>query len=252
MAKKPNIPDPQTPPSGDSGAASTDADRSADPRELWNQAREVLSPVELHLGSYFTHQALFQPRHLLFTLSRYKFAAKLLADKGPLDILELGCAEGLGTIMFSEGGRRVTAVDFDEESIRHARETLGPHLGIDFRCEDFLGKSFGQYDAVVSLDVIEHITPSDEDRFMKTVVSSLKPKGMCVIGTPNSAASAYASEASQIGHVNLYDHDRLTALFHKHFHYVFMFGMNDEVAHTGFPAMRHYLFALGCDPREST
>ena len=251
MEKKTNVPDPNKPPSEDSGAAPTVAGRSADPRELWDQAREVLAPVELHLGSYFARQVLFQPRHLLFSLARYKFAAKLLADKGPLDILELGCAEGLGTVMLSEGGHRVTAVDFDEESIRHARETLSPHLDINFRCEDFLGTSFGAFDAVVSLDVIEHITPSDEDRFMETVVSSLKPKGMCVIGTPNETASAYASEASRIGHVNLYDHDRLTALFHKHFHYVFMFGMNDEVAHTGFPAMRHYLFALGCDPRVS-
>lgn len=223
-----------------------------DARELWEEAREALDPTELELGPYFAYQAMHQPRHLLFTLARYKFAAKLLADKGPLDILELGCAEGLGTVMLTEGGHRVTAVDFDEKSIEHARRTLADHLSIDFRCEDFLDRSIGQFDAVVSLDVIEHIEPSLEDQFMETVVSSLKPKGICILGTPNETASAYASKPSQIGHVNLYDHERFTALFHKHFHYVFSFGMNDELAHTGFPPMRHYLISLGCHKRESS
>ncbi len=243
--------DPDTPNRRDSVSPPTDDSRSADARALWNRAREALDPTVLELGPYFAYQAMHQPRHLLFTLARYKFAAKLLADKGPLEILELGCAEGLGTVLLAEGGHRITAVDFDAQSIDHARRTLASHLGIDFRCEDFLGRSMGQFDAVVSLDVIEHIEPSLEDRFMNTVVSSLKPKGICILGTPNETASAYASQPSRIGHVNLYDHDRLMALFHKYFQYVFSFGMNDEVVHTGFPPMRHYLVALGCQKRES-
>ncbi len=237
-------------PNRDSADHKDSSSSPPDARELWEEAREALDPTELELGPYFAYQALRQPRHLLFTLARYKFAAKLLADKGPLEILELGCAEGLGTVMLTEGGHRITAVDFDEQSIEHARRTLADHLNVDFRCEDFLGRSIGQFDAVVSLDVIEHIEPTLEGKFMETVVSSLKPNGICIIGTPNETSSAYASKPSQIGHVNLYDHDRLTALFHKHFHYVFPFGMNDELAHTGFPPMRHYLVTLGCHKRE--
>ena len=44
----------------------------------------------------------------------------------------------------------------------------------------------------------------------------------------------------------------------RYFHDVFMFSMNDEVVHTGFHAMAHYLFALcvarrdGRGPRMST
>jgi hypothetical protein len=30
----------------------------------------------------------------------------------------------------------------------------------------------------------------------------------------------------------------------RHFHNVFMFSMNDEVVHTGFHPMAHYLFAV--------
>jgi hypothetical protein len=32
----------------------------------------------------------------------------------------------------------------------------------------------------------------------------------------------------------------------KFFHHVFIFSMNDEVVHTGFYPMAHYLLALGC------
>jgi len=32
----------------------------------------------------------------------------------------------------------------------------------------------------------------------------------------------------------------------RHFHNVFMFGMNDEVVHTGYHKTAHYIFALAC------
>lgn len=35
-----------------------------------------------------------------------------------------------------------------------------------------------------------------------------------------------------------------------YFHHVFMVSMNDEVVHTGFGAMAHYIFAAGVDKRE--
>ncbi len=209
-----------------------------------------MAPVTLDLGVYFASQALFQPRHLLFTLARYKFAAKLLADQGPMNILELGCAEGLGSVMLTENGNTVTAVDFDEESVAHAKRTLEGRVPITFQQDDFLGKSYGAFDAVVSLDVIEHIERTRENEFMQTIHGSLQPHGMCVVGTPNDTASEYASESSQIGHVNLFENDRLVALFQKYFQYVFSFGMNDEMAHTGFPAMRHYLMVLACHKKD--
>ena len=58
-----------------------------------------------------------------------------------------------------------------------------------------------------------------------------------------------ASEASQRGHVNLYDAGRLEAATRTVFHNVFLFGLNDEIVHTGFTSMMHYLMALGCSKR---
>lgn len=212
--------------------------------------RELLPEDGIYLGPYFAQQILDNPRHLLFTLSRYKFAAKTLPETKS-SVLELGCGEGIGTLMLAEGGHDITAVDFDEEAIGYATELL-KKPNISFIQGDILGKSFGQFDAVVSLDVIEHIPQSDEDSFMGTVRDSLVGTGQCLIGTPNITAAQYASPRSAVGHVNLFTAERLSALISKYFEKVFMFGMNDEVAHTGYFPMCHYLLALGTGKRTTS
>lgn len=215
-------------------------------KEVWKKAkRSVGTNHKLELGPYYTYQALFTPRHLLFTLSRNKFAARMLPLNKAVKVLELGCGEGIGTVMFTEGGNDVTGVDFDEEAIDCAKRTL-EKTGIHFVCDDFLSSTYGLFDAVISLDVIEHIPQSRENEFLRTVCINLKPDGFCVIGTPNATASEYASEVSKAGHVNLFTAEKLTALMNRYFGNVFLFSMNDEVVHTGFYPMAHYLIALGC------
>jgi len=211
---------------------------------------EVKSQVsdELRLGPYFATQVLKQPRHMLFSLSRYKFAAKLLSDRRKLNILELGCNEGIGTLMFVESGHTVKAIDFDPDAVSYAQQELSGS-GVDFQCDDFLGKTYGEFDGVVSLDVIEHIEQRDEDQYVQTICDNLSPSGMCAVGTPNLSAEKFASEGSKVGHVNVFDHTRLVELFDKYFHQVFLFGMNDEMVHTGFYPMCHYLMVIGCHKR---
>ena len=66
---------------------------------------------------------------------------------------------------------------------------------------------------------------------------------------PNKTAEQYASEWSRKAHVNLKTFDGLRDLGLAYFHNVFMFGMNDEVVHTGYGPMCHYLWALCVGPR---
>ena len=56
--------------------------------------------------------------------------------------------------------------------------------------------------------------------------------------------SPYAGPESRAGHINLYDQDRLYDLLDDFFENVFLFGMNDEVVHTGFAPMCCYIFAV--------
>ncbi|MFM8453494.1 MAG: class I SAM-dependent methyltransferase [Gammaproteobacteria bacterium] len=211
----------------------------------WEEVRKLMNTPELTMGPYFSSQIKNDPKHLLFTLSRYKFAYKMLPSFKKNKILELGCSEGLGALLLSDNKNDILGVDSDALAIEQANKTLATK-NIKFKCKNFVGEFFGYFDAVVSLDVIEHIDKENENKFLETVVNNLSEEGIALIGTPNETANQYASEASKIGHINLFDAKRLEELMRNYFSYVFIFGLNDEVVHTGFHPMCHYLVALCC------
>jgi len=84
--------------------------------------------------------------------------------------------------MLSKLGHSVVAVDPSPSGIRLAREAY-PHIRFAERSAyDDLAREFGTFDAVISLEVIEHC---DRPRqFADTVLSLLKPGGLAVISTP--------------------------------------------------------------------
>ncbi len=105
------------------------------------------------------------------------------------------------------------------------------------------------FDGAFAMDVIEHIDPRDEDRFMENVAASLSDHGVFIVGSPSLESQKYASEPSKIGHINCKTGKQLHDFCKRFFHNVFMFGMNDEVLHTGFLPMAHYLIALCANPK---
>jgi 2-polyprenyl-3-methyl-5-hydroxy-6-metoxy-1,4-benzoquinol methylase len=188
------------------------------------------------------------PRHLVFTLSRYKFVAKMLS--GRRHVLEIGCGDALGTRIVRQEVKALTATDFDRVFIDDARMRLAAPWTFDLVVHDFHeGPIPGSFDAVYALDVLEHIPPAEEREFLAKAFSSLEPTGIAIFGMPTIESQAYASEQSRLGHVNCKSAPDLKALLQEFFHNVFIFCMNDEVIHTGFHKMAHYIFALGCTLR---
>ena len=53
-------------------------------------------------------------------------------------------------------------------------------------------------------------------------------------------------QASKAGHVNCKTGADFKGFMTGYFHHVFLFSMNDEVVHTGFDKMAHYLFCVCC------
>ena len=54
------------------------------------------------LGTYYSYMVNADIKHLSFTLSRYKFASKLLMYKEHTNLLEMGCQEALGALLFQQ------------------------------------------------------------------------------------------------------------------------------------------------------
>lgn len=191
------------------------------------------------------------PRRLLFTLARYKFAARMLAGKER--VLEIGCADAFGTRLVQQETGHVTAVDFDPLFIQDVQTRLDPRWPLDCRVHDMLdGPVKGSFDAAYCLDVFEHIAPERERRFIDNILASLDPNGVLLVGMPSLESQAHASPQSRAGHVNCKTGKDLRALMREYFHNVFLFSMNDEVVHTGFAPMAHYLFVLCCGIRSSS
>ena len=66
---------------------------------------------------------------------------------------------------------------------------------------------------------------------------------------PSLESQAYAKPISRAGHVNCKSGEELRADARRYFRNVFLFSMNDEVLHTGFAKMAHYLFIVCCGPK---
>lgn len=214
---------------------------SVDERELWAKYEALQKDIPFSFGPYYSYQFRNTPRHVLFTLSRYKFAAKMVGvDK---NVLELGCNEGLGSYYLSEFSAHVHGVDFDEAAITWAQSNLESQK-LTFQCDNFLDKKYGDYQAVVSFDVIEHIYPENEDAFLRAIADNLVHDGICLVGTPNFTSHQYSNPEICGAHVNLYSGERLTESLGRYFHNVFLFGANDEIIHTGYVPMAQYLLAL--------
>jgi 2-polyprenyl-3-methyl-5-hydroxy-6-metoxy-1,4-benzoquinol methylase len=188
------------------------------------------------------------PKHLLFTLSRYKFVAKMLADRE--HVLEVGCADAFGTRIVLQSVKRLTATDFDPTFVKDVTERMEEKWRFECRQHDLLAGPFpGSFDAAYALDVIEHIPQEHEDTFLTNIVASLTPTGVLLLGSPSLESQAHASPTSKAGHVNCKTGKDLRELLGRFFHNVFVFSMNDEVVHTGHFPMAHYLLALGCTRR---
>ena len=93
---------------------------------------------------------------------------------------------------------------------------------------------------------MEHIEAEKEHVYVTNLKNSLTEQGVLIVGMPSLESQTYASTQSKIGHVNCKSGKDLKGTLEKDFHNVFLFSMNDEVVHTGFSPMAHYLFAVCC------
>ncbi len=221
----------------------------------WSNVKKVLhsqlnnmSKSELFLGTYYSNMFLSDIKHVSFTLSRYKFASKMVMYQDKISVLELGCQEAFGSLVFEQNVNleKYVGIDFDHDAMQwNYNNILGEKF--IFIEDDFLkcNKIENQkFNLILSLDVIEHIDKKYEDDFCKVISGHITDDGVAIIGTPSVYMNPYACNASKEGHINLYDQKRLYSLMDKYFNNVFIFNMNDEIIHTGFAPMSCYIFAV--------
>ena len=190
-------------------------------------------------GSQFSWEE--DPKRLAFTSARYKFVAKMV--EGMDKVLEVGCNDGYFSRIVRQHVNHLVGMDSDPEAITIAKKMNSEKWNIYFQQWSIMDStvlSQPGFDAVYCLDVFEHI--EDENTLLQNL-AFFAP--MCIIGTPSKESQAYASEVSKKHHVNCKTKGELKEAMKKHWKHVLMFGMSDEVLHTGFDPMCQYLFGIG-------
>jgi 2-polyprenyl-3-methyl-5-hydroxy-6-metoxy-1,4-benzoquinol methylase len=219
----------------------------SDSKSLWLKVQGGMLDNRITLGRASSNAYATDPKMIGFMAARYKFVAKML--EGCSSALEVGCGDGFGAPVVAQAVDRLYCTDIDESTLEDNANRLSFVDNLGFEYYDFRERRFHtQVDAAYCVDVIEHIFPSEESTFLKNIELSVAQNGIAIFGTPNKTAEQFASENSRDGHINLKDHKTLRTLMLQHFHRVFIFSMNDEVLHTGYYPMAHYLWALCVDP----
>lgn len=203
----------------------------------WYQA-DLVKTIDGPLGMHSSYGWEVDPKRLCFTAARYKFVSKMLEGKGK--VLEVGCGDAFFSRVVAQHVGSLHAVDVSRAYIGSALKN-NPKDGrwkVWLNDWDILKEPLFGFDAVYCLDLFEHIR--EEDLLLDNLARCAP---VCIVGTPSLESQAYASEISKLEHVNCKTKQGLKEAMQRHFSQVFMFGMNDEVLHTGM--MPAYLFALG-------
>ena len=188
------------------------------------------------------------PKRLVISLARYKFVAKMLS--GINNVVEVGCGDGFGSRIVRQEVSKLLVTDIDPLFIRRFSEISNDEWPIEHAVHDILEEPLSQqFDALYSLDVMEHIPKREEEIFLTNVSRSISAGGIAIIGMPSIESQEYASFESKKGHVNCKTGLELRNILKVFFENVFMFSMNDEVVHTGFFSMSHYIIGVCCSPK---
>lgn len=140
-------------------------------------------------------------------------------------ICDLGCGNGHIAGRLSALGYDVTGVDASSSGSRIARQTYPRAKFIQAYLDRHLS-GLGQFDCVISSDVIEHLyRPSD---LLETAYALLKPNGHVLIGTPyhgylknfalavTGKMDAHFSALHDGGHIKFFSVDSLSRLMLSH------------------------------------
>jgi 2-polyprenyl-6-hydroxyphenyl methylase / 3-demethylubiquinone-9 3-methyltransferase len=108
------------------------------------------------------------------------------------EVLDLGCAGGFMAEALAARGATVTGIDPAAEAVEAAAPPRGGESGLRIRYDTGVGEALpyaeAAFDAVVCVDVLEHV--ADLDRVLSEVARVLRPGGLFLFDTINRNALA--------------------------------------------------------------
>lgn len=111
-----------------------------------------------------------------------------------LSVLDIGCGAGLASEPLCRLGARVTGMDAAPDAIAAAKahaKLAGLDIRYDVGGPEALAAGSGRFDAVVALEVLEHV--EDVDLFLSHCALQLKTDGILAFSTLNRTAASFVT-----------------------------------------------------------
>jgi len=107
------------------------------------------------------------------------------------DVLEVGCGRGYTCLKLAPRVRSIIGTDVSEPPLAEARAVLQRAGIVNATIENVSGYELiphfapGQFDSIISIEVVEHLHPDDAAEHMRQVYALLRPGGKYLTMTPN-------------------------------------------------------------------
>jgi 2-polyprenyl-3-methyl-5-hydroxy-6-metoxy-1,4-benzoquinol methylase len=142
-------------------------------------------------------------------------------------VLDIACGDGFGSKEVSPSVQSVIGADIDADIIAVAKADKSMPPNVKFQIEDVTDLSFDDetFDAVLSLETIEHV---DSNLFLKETSRVLRSEGLLILSTPQNSLGRIPINAT---HVIEYSLDEVLDLDRPYFVVMKMIGFKAGKIH---------------------
>ncbi|UPY38806.1 bifunctional 2-polyprenyl-6-hydroxyphenol methylase/3-demethylubiquinol 3-O-methyltransferase UbiG [Sediminicoccus sp. KRV36] len=156
---------------------------SAEPREV--------AKFDALAGDWWKTSGPMAPLHAM-NPARMGWIAERLGPLEGLRILDVGCGAGLASEWLARRGALVTGLDAAGAALDAARaHAAASGLVVDYRDGTPESLAEGGFDAVLALEVIEHVPPAERAAFCAALARLARPGGQVFLSTLNRTRRAY-------------------------------------------------------------
>lgn len=113
---------------------------------------------------------------------------ELIVKSGAKKVLEVGCGDGWNCGQLVKAGLDVVGIDWSKNGIEHSRRMVpqGRFMCCDVTDSQFIQTFPELFDAIIFVEVLEHISPENCVAALKNIIRCLKIDGYFVLTTPST------------------------------------------------------------------